>query len=68
MKLLPVHQVASASKAILLPAYKEFPNTSQHQLPLVIYRPFEDMPKPDDVERLLQKNGYQAAWRYSMCA
>lgn len=67
MKLLSSSQAASASKAILLPAYKEFPNSSLHNLPLVIYRPFETPPRPNDVESLLEKNGYQAAWRYGMC-
>lgn len=66
MKLLASVEAVSASKAVFLPAYNDFPNSSQHSLPLVIYRPFESLPKPDNVERLVEKNGYQAAWRYGM--
>lgn len=78
MKLLPIKQVVSKAKTYLIPSYKEFPNTSLHDLPLITYRPFDMQDEneggsnggkgidPDDVEKLLEKNGVKPAWRYGM--
>lgn len=73
MKLLSLNQVISNAKTYLIPAYKEFPNSSIHNLPLIIYRPFADLEdngkkslNPDEVEELVKKNDLIPAWRYGM--
>lgn len=70
-------QAAQSAKSYLLKEYQEFPNSSLHHLPLVIYRPFEEAKEdngtsssssiePNEVEELLSRNGLQPAWRYGM--
>lgn len=73
MRLLPVKQAVSNATTYLIPSYKEFPNSSLHNLPLIIYRPFEDAENngrtsldPAEIEKLLEKNGLTPAWRYGM--
>lgn len=80
MKLSPLNKVISNAKIYNIPSYKEFPNSSIHNLPLIIYRPFADLGdntgknnertekslNPSDVEELLSKNDLRPAWRYGM--
>jgi hypothetical protein len=76
MKLLPVTQVLQNAKSYLIPSYKDFPNSSLHDLPLIIYRPFANIETtngegvngipPNEVEALLSKNGLTPTWRYGM--
>lgn len=70
LKLLTASAAAATTKTYTIPSYADFPNSALHGLPLLIYRPFEhaddDGLDPDEVERLLRKNGLQPAWRYGM--
>ncbi|KAK9897870.1 hypothetical protein P389DRAFT_169890 [Cystobasidium minutum MCA 4210] len=71
MKLLPVKEAISTAKTYIIPAYKDFPNSSLHNLPLIIYRPFavgngSGTLDPAEVERLLEGNDLTPAWRYGM--
>lgn len=47
MKLLPISQAVSNAKTHFIQSYKDFPNSSLHNLPLVIYRPFADLQDHD---------------------
>jgi len=75
MKLLPVTQVIQSAKTYLIPSYKDFPNSSLHNLPLVIYTPFADLQNdggksesidPNEIEAMISNNGVIPAWRYGM--
>lgn len=69
MKLLPSSVVSAATKAFVIPAYNEWPNSALHGLPLLIYRPFDTAEEslwPDDIEEHFLKNGVRPQWRYPM--
>jgi len=72
LRLVSAAKAAQTAKTYLLKEYQEFPNSSQHGLPLVIFRPFANGDgdgsslDPNQVEKLLGSNGLQAAWRYGM--
>ncbi|KAK6347061.1 hypothetical protein TWF696_007141 [Orbilia brochopaga] len=50
-----------------IPSSGLIPNTSPHGLPFTVYRSaFPASTSPNDVEKTLQRNGWEPSWRYSM--
>lgn len=67
-QLNPPSQLTYESFQIPAHPALSIPNTSLHNLPVLIYQPFPSggIPTPEEIESTLDLNGFQPSWRYPM--